>query len=176
MLSTIIFLVVLLVAVVLGLAVMKPDIFKVQRSISIKAPPEKIFALINDYHQWGHWSPYENIDPAMKKTFSGPEKGKGAVYEWEGNAKIGKGRMEILESSSHAKIIIKLDFFKPMEAHNTAEFTLEPKGDVTEVTWAMYGPASLMVKVMHMFFNMDKMVGGQFAEGLSKLKALAERA
>jgi carbon monoxide dehydrogenase subunit G len=176
MLSTLLFLIVLVIAVVLGLAVQKPDIFRVQRSVSIKAPPEKIFGFINDYHQWSHWSPYENIDPAMKKAFSGPEKGKGAVYEWEGNAKIGKGRMEILESSPNAKIIIKLDFFKPMEAHNTAEFTLEPKGDVTEVTWAMYGPASLMVKVMHMFFNMDKMVGGQFAEGLSKLKALAERA
>jgi carbon monoxide dehydrogenase subunit G len=175
MLSTLLFLIVLLIALVLGLAVMKPDIFKVQRSASINAPPEKIFGFINDYHQWSHWSPYENIDPAMKKTFSGPDKGKGTVYEWEGNAKIGKGRMEILESWPHSKIVIKLDMLKPMVAHNTAEFTLEPKGDTTDVTWAMYGPASFFVKVMHVFFSMDKMVGGQFAEGLGKLKAVAER-
>ena len=175
MLKTIALLAIAAIAAVLIYAATKPDTFRVQRTVSIKAPPQKIFPLLNDYHNWPSWSPYEKLDPAMKRTYSGPASGKGSIYEWEGNSNIGKGRMEILESTPPSKLGIKLDFFKPFEAHNTAEFLLEPKGETTDVTWAMFGPLLYTAKVMHMFFNMDKMVGGQFAEGLANLKAAAEK-
>src|SRR5206468_3186084 len=148
--------------------------FRIERGTTIKAPPEKIFALINDFHNWGSWSPWEKMDPTMKRTHSGPPSGLGAVYEWEGNKKVGKGRMEIVESSSPSKTVIKLDFFKPFEAHNTAEFTLEPQGDSTNVTWAMHGRQPYMLKVMCLFMDMDKMVGKDFETGLANMKAAAE--
>jgi uncharacterized protein YndB with AHSA1/START domain len=167
--------VVLVIAAVLVLAAMRPDIFRVERSTRIKAPPDKIFALINDFRSWAAWSPYERLDPAMKRTQSGEPSGKGAVYAWEGNNKVGQGRMEILESSAPSKVVIKLDFLKPFEAHNTAEFTLQQQADETAVTWAMYGPAPFVAKVMGLFVNMDKMVGKDFETGLANLKALAEK-
>jgi uncharacterized protein YndB with AHSA1/START domain len=165
---------VVLLAAVLGYAATKPDKFRIERSASIKAPPEKIFPLINDFHQWGAWSPWEKIDPALKRTYSGADSGHGAVYEWEGNKKVGKGRMEITEASPPSKIIIKLDFFKPFEAHHTAEFTLQPQGDATNITWAMNGSQPYMLKVMTtLFFNMDKMVGKDFETGLANMKSIA---
>jgi uncharacterized protein YndB with AHSA1/START domain len=163
------------IAVVLILAAIKPDTFAVQRSATVKAPPEKIFALINDFHQWESWSPYEHRDPAMKRTFSGAESGKGAVYAWEGNKNVGSGRMEMLEASAPSKIVIKLDFFSPFEAHNTAEFTMLPQGDATNVSWRMHGPAPFMARIMHMFINIDKMVGKDFETGLDNLKRLTEK-
>src|SRR5207344_784877 len=128
----------------LAFAATKPDTFRVQRAASIKAPPEKIFPLLNELHNWSAWSPYEKKDPAMKRTFSGAPSGKGAVYEWDGDSNVGKGRMEIIDAASPSKVVIKLDFIKPFEGHNTAEFTMEPKGDNTVVTWAMYGPSAFM--------------------------------
>src|SRR3982074_765825 len=147
------------IAIVLIRAATKPNTFSVQRATTVKAPPEKIFPLINDFHQWGTWSPYENKDPAMKRSYSGAESGKGAVYGWEGNKNVGSGRMEILDTSAPAKIVIKLDFFPPFEGHNTAEFTMLPQGDATNVTWLMHGPASLMSKVIQVFINLDHMIG-----------------
>jgi uncharacterized protein YndB with AHSA1/START domain len=141
----------------------------------INAPPEKIFALINDLHRWGSWSPYEKKDPTMKRTHSGAANGKGAVYEWEGNRDIGTGRMEITDTSPPSRVSIKLDFIKPFEAHNNVEFTLEPNGHSTNVTWALHGPASYTSKVMSVVFNMDRMVGKDFEAGLAGLKAVAER-
>src|SRR3979490_1411270 len=163
------------IAVVLILAATKPDTLRVQRAITVKAPAEKIFPLINDFHQWRTWSPYEHKDPALKRTYSGAESGKGAVYAWEGNNNVGSGRMEILETSVPSKIRIKLDFFKPFEGHNTAEFTMLPQGDATNVTWLMHGPSPFMGKIMHVFINMDRMVGKDFEIGLANLKKLAER-
>jgi len=116
------------IAVVLILAATKPDRFSVRREITVRAPAEKIFPLINDFHQWVAWSPYEHKDPALKRTYSGTESGKGAVYGWDGNNNVGSGRMEILESAVPSKIVIQLDFFKPFEGHNTAEFTMLPQG------------------------------------------------
>src|SRR6185312_3955506 len=116
------------VAGVLLLAVSKPDKFRVQRTTSVKAPPDRIFPLIADFHGWSNWSPYEKLDPAMKRTFGGADKGKGAVYEWDSDGKAGKGRMEITDAPAPSKVTIKLDFFKPFESHNTAEFKLEPSG------------------------------------------------
>src|SRR6266404_3649696 len=143
--------------IVLILAAAKPGTFRVQRATMVKAPPEKIFPLIDDFHQWGSWSPYENKDPAMR-SYSGAASGKGAVYAWDGNNNVGSGRMEILDASAPSKIVINLDFFKPFEGHNTAEFTMLPQGDATyvttNVTWLMHGPAPFMSKVMQVFMNM----------------------
>ena len=162
------------IAGILILAAMKPDMFVVQRSALINAPAEKIFPLINDYKHWASWSPYEKMDPTMARTFSGPPSGKGAVYEWNGNKSVGHGRMEITDTAQPSRVTIKLDFFTPFEAHNVAEFTMKPEGGATQVTWAMRGPLPYMAKVMHTVFSMDKMVGGQFAEGLANMKAVAE--
>jgi uncharacterized protein YndB with AHSA1/START domain len=173
--AVVVVLLVIVVAAVLGVAATKPDAFRVERTASIKAPPDKIFALINDLHGWGAWSPYEKKDPAMKRTFSGAASGKGAVYEWDGNKNVGKGRMEITETSPPSRILIKLDFISPFEGHNTAEFTMVPKGDATSVTWAMDGPAPFVSKVMQVFINLDSMIGKDFEEGLANLKSLAEK-
>jgi len=153
----------------------RPDAFRVQRSATIKAPPEKIFPHLADFHAWPSWSPWEKIDPALQRTYSGPNSGPGAVYEWSGNKNIGSGRMEILEAAPSSRVLVKLDFLAPFEAHNTAEFTLQPSGDGTTVTWAMYGPNTLMSKLMSLVFNMETMVGPQFETGLNNLKAVAER-
>jgi uncharacterized protein YndB with AHSA1/START domain len=163
------------IAAILILAAVKPGTFSVERSAAIKAPPEKIFPLINDFHQWGSWSPYEAKDPAMQRTFSGAACGKGAVYAWNGNNNVGSGRMEILDAPAPNKVVIKLDFFTPFEGHNTAEFTMLPQGDSTNVTWLMHGPSPFMAKIMHVFMNIDNMVGKDFAVGLANLKRITER-
>lgn len=166
--------VVVLIAAVLIYAATKPDTFRVQRTASIKAPPEKIYPLLNDFKQQVAWSPWEKKDPGMKRAYSGAESGKGSVYEWDGNSDIGKGRLEITESSP-SKVAMKLDFLEPFEAHNMAEFTLAPKGETTDVTWAIFGPMPYISKVMTIFCNMDTMIGKEFEAGLADLKALAER-
>ena len=163
------------IAIVLILAATKPNTFSVQRATTVKAPPEAIFPLINDFHQWRTWSPYETKDPAMKRSFSGAASGKGAVYGWEGNKNVGSGRMEVLDTSMPSKIVIKLDFFTPFEGHNTAEFTMLPQGDATNITWLMHGPAPFMSKVMQVFMNMDRMIGKDFEAGLANLKRLTEK-
>jgi carbon monoxide dehydrogenase subunit G len=175
MLRIIAIVVVVAIAAFLAFAATKPDSFRVERSATIQAPPDKIFALIQDFHKWGTWSPYEKRDPEMKRTYGGPDSGKGSVYAWEGNSKVGAGRMEILEASAPSKVAIKLDFIKPFEGHNTAEFTLVPQGDSTNVNWAMYGPNPYFAKVMQSVFNMDEMIGKDFATGLANLKAAAEK-
>src|SRR3978361_1236899 len=163
------------IAVVLILAATKPDRFSVRREITVQAPAEKIFPLINDFHRWVAWSPWEHRDPALKRTYSGTESGKGAIYGWDGNKNVGSGRMEILESTLPSKIVIQLDFFKPFEGHNTAEFTMLPQGDTTNLTWTMTGPAVFMSKVMQVFMNLDRMIGRDFETGLANLKKLTEK-
>ena len=163
------------IAIVLILAATKPNTLLVQRATSIRAPADRIFPMINDFRQWRTWSPYENKDPAMNRTYEGTENGKGAVYAWDGNNNVGSGRMEILEAAVPSKITIKLDFFKPFEGHNTAEFTMLPQGDVTNLTWTMSGPAVFMSKVMQVFMNLDHMIGRDFEVGLANLKKLAEK-
>ena len=165
----------LAIVAVLIFAATKPDIFRLQRSATIKAPPEKIFALINDFNRWGAWSPWEKKDPAMKRTFGTTTSGMGAKYAWEGNKEVGQGSMEITESVPSSRIAIKLDFLKPFEANNTVDFTLEPNGDATVVTWRMQGPTPYFAKIIHVFMDMDKMVGKDFEAGLSDLKTAAEK-
>ena len=162
------------IAAVLILASRKPDTLRVQRAAAIHAPPEKIFPLISDFHQWRAWSPYEDRDPNLERNYGGAASGKGAVYEWNGNKNVGSGRMEILDAPAPSKVVIKLDFLKPFEAHNTAEFTLLAQGDTTNVTWLMHGPAPFMSKVMQVFMNMDNMIGKDFETGLANLKRITE--
>lgn len=165
---------IVLASVFIGLAAMKPDTFRVERSASIKAPPEKIFFLLNDFDNFTAWSPYEKKDPAMKRVIGGAPSGKGAVYEWDGNETVGKGRLEIVDSVPPKKIDMTLDFEKPFPANNIVVFTLEPKGGETGVTWTMHGPAPFVSKLMQVFFDMDRMVGADFETGLANLKTLAE--
>lgn len=167
--------VIAVLAALFAYAATRPDTFRVQRATGIKAPPEKIFALIDDLHGWGSWSPWEKKDPAMKRTHSGAASGQGAVYEWDGNTEIGKGRMEITETSPPSKVAIKLDFIKPFEAHNIVEFTLEAQGNSTNVTWAMHGPSPYLSKVIGIFIDMDNMIGKDFEAGLANLKTAAEK-
>ncbi len=174
MFKTLSIIVVALVVAVLAFAATRSDNFEVQRSTSIQASPEKIFALIDDFHHWGAWSPWEKMDPAMKRAHSGAAAGRGAAYAWEGNSKVGQGRMEITESSPSSRVAIKLDFIKPFEGHNIAEFTLEPQGGATHVTWTMRGQNPYVAKLMGIFVDMDKMIGKDFEAGLANLKGAAE--
>ena len=162
------------IAAILILAVTKPNNLRVQRAISINAPAENIFPLISDFHRWRSWSPYEEKDPAMKRTYGGADSGRGATYAWDGDTNVGSGRMEILEAAAPSKIVIKLDFFKPFEGHNTAEFTMLPQGDGTHVTWVMHGPANFMSRLIQVFINLDRMIGRDFETGLAKLKTITE--
>lgn len=162
------------IAVVLILAAMKPDSFSVRRSIVIAAPPERIYPLIADFKAWSAWSPWEKKDPAMKRDFSGAPSGVGARYAWDGDKNVGRGSMEIVEATP-AKVGLKLDFVTPFEAHNDTVFALQPQGQATEVTWTMTGPTPFLAKIIHVFMNMDRMVGGDFESGLKAMKAQAER-
>ena len=175
MIQWIVIAVVVIVAAILLIAAMKPDTFRVERSATINAPPEKIFPLLNDFHNWPGWSPWEKKDPAMKRTHGGAASGKGAAYTWEGNKDVGTGGMEIVDSAPPSRLTIKLDFMKPFEAHNVVDFALAPQGNATRVNWSMQGPAPFMSKVMQVFMSMDRMVGKDFESGLANLKALAEK-
>jgi hypothetical protein len=165
----------ILVGAILAFAATRPDSFTVRREAAIKAPAEKIYPLISDFNRWGAWSPYEKKDPAMKRSFSGPGAGKGAVYAWEGNKEVGAGRMEIAEAAAPSRVSLKLDFTRPFEAHNRVDFSLEPKGGATQVTWALQGPMPFISKVICLFVDMDSMVGADMEAGLANLKAIAEQ-
>ena len=177
MLKTLAIIGVIVVVVIAGIllyAATKPDSFRVQRVVLINAPSDKVFPLINDFKAWPAWSPYEKKDPAMKRSLGAVTAGKGATYAWEVDKNVGQGSMEMIESAPQ-KVVIKLDFLKPFEAHNIAEFTLEPKGDGTAVIWAIYGPSPFMSKVIGTFMNFDDMIGRDFEKGLADLKAVAEK-
>lgn len=175
MLKTIFLLLLAVIVALCGYAASRPDTFRVERSITINASPKAIYPLINDFHQWEAWSPWEKIDPQIQRTYSGAHEGVGAIYAWSGNKDIGSGRMEIVESVPESKIILKLDFVTPFEAHNMVEFTLAGQGDSTLVTQAMYGPSPFISKLVGIFFSMDKMVGDKYEEGLRNLRTLAEK-
>jgi len=150
--------------------------FQVQRSLRINASPEKIYPLINNMRGMNTWNPFAEADPEIKITYSGPESGKGARYDWTGNSKVGDGNIEITDASAPNRVTLQLNMLKPLEAHNTVVFTLVPNGDGTDVNWAMSGERPFIGKVMDAVFNMDRMVGGQFEKGLAKLKSIAEKA
>jgi uncharacterized protein YndB with AHSA1/START domain len=164
----------LAVAVLLIHAATKPDSFTIQRSASIAAPPDRLFALIHATQPFNTWNPYARKDPTMKLRYEGPASGPGAAYAWD-SENAGAGRMEVIEASAPTRVAMRLDFERPMKATNRVDFTLEPQGAQTKVTWAMSGPMPYISKLMTTFFDMDKMVGDDFAAGLANLKAAAER-
>jgi uncharacterized protein YndB with AHSA1/START domain len=174
MLKLIVIALVVLLALILIYAATRPDTFHVERSISIKAPPEKIFALINDFRQWDAWTPY-NKDPAMKKTYSANTSGKGAHYAWEGNKEVGQGEITITDTTPPREIEMELHMIKPFEGRNHVVFSIDAAGDSTKVIWALEDRHTYFVKLLSVFLNLDKMIGSDFETGLAKLKAVAER-
>jgi uncharacterized protein YndB with AHSA1/START domain len=168
--SVIAVLVVILVVVIAT----RPEDFSISRSATVAAPPEKVFPQVNDLHNWEAWSPWAKLDPNMKMTFTGPETGTGAAYTWSGNSKVGEGRMTIVESRPSELVRIKLEFMKPFAATNASEFTFQPQGNQTTVTWSMTGKRNFMTKAMSLVMSMEKMLGGQFEQGLAQMKAIAE--
>lgn len=174
MLTTILVVIALMIVALLAYAATRPGSFRIERNAAIKASPKKILSLLEDFREWRKWSPWEELDPNLKRNYSGAEKGVGAIYAWEGNSKAGHGRMEILEASPR-RVRIKLDFLKPFKASNTAEFMLTPAGDDTTVNWAMVGAQPFMVKLMSIFMDMEKMVGPDFERGLANMKRAAEQ-
>ncbi len=175
MLKLIFILIAVTIVAILILASFKPDSFRVERSTLIQATPEKVFPHINDLRSWAAWSAWEKMDLQMKKTYSANTAGKGATYEWEGNKKVGHGRMTIADSVPDNKIVIQLDFITPFEAHNMGELTLQAQNTGTLVTWAMYGPMPFISKLFSVFVSMDKMIGKDFEAGLANLKTVAEK-
>lgn len=179
MLKTMLFVVIgaaVVIAALVAYAATRPDAFRIARSITIAAPPEAIFPLIDDLRKFATWSPYDKKDPDMARAFSGPSHGTGQRYDWDGDSNVGKGWLVITSSSAPSRVDIDLNMLKPIEATNKVAFTLEPEGATTKVTWAMEGKSSLVAKVMHLFFNVEKMVGGDFEAGLASLKSAAEGA
>jgi hypothetical protein len=174
MLKKILIAVAVIVVVLAVIVVLQPSEFRVARSATISAPAPTVFAQVNDFHKWQAWNPWGQIDPAMKQTYEGPPAGTGAIYTWAGNNEVGEGRMTIIESRPSELIRVKLEFFKPFAATNTAEFTFKPEANQTAVTWSMFGDKNFMAKAIHLFINMDKMIGGQFEKGLAEMKSVVE--
>jgi hypothetical protein len=164
-----------IVALLFAVVALQPSDFRVERMATIPAPPSRVFPLVNNLHRWQAWSPWERIDPNLQRTYTGPESGVGASYRWVGNSDVGEGRMTIIESTPDELVRIKLEFFKPFAAVSTAEFSFEPVANSqTKVTWSMSGPKNLLAKAIHLFISMDKMIGGQFEQGLANLTAAVE--
>ena len=162
------------VAVFVIIVVTRPDDFRVTRSATIAASPAVVFEQVNDFHKWDDWSPWAKLDPTCKNTFDGAPAGKGAKFAWDGNNKVGAGRMTITDSQPPELIRINLEFLRPFKAINTTEFSFKPNGSGTEVTWNMFGKSNFMSKAFGLFVNCDKMIGKDFEKGLASLKSLAE--
>ncbi|MDB5439226.1 MAG: polyketide cyclase [Caulobacteraceae bacterium] len=169
--------IVLALAVIIGLALSKAKNFTIQRTMEIAAPAERIYAEIEDFHRWAGWSPWDNVDPAMQKTYSGAAKGVGAVYDWSSaQKKVGVGRMTITGAQPVERVNIDLEFHKPFAARNDIVFSLIPEGGVTRVSWAMHGSSPFMHRLMGVFMDMDAMVGKDFEHGLRNLRNVTEKA
>jgi Polyketide cyclase / dehydrase and lipid transport. len=167
-----------LAVIVLGFVIvvaLRPSEFRVIRSATLAAPPEAVFAQVNDFHNWNSWSPWAKLDPAAKNSFEGPAAGNGAVFRWDGNKDVGAGSMTILDSRPPNSIKIQLDFIKPFKGTSTAEFTFKPQGEQTLVTWSMYGKNNFIAKAIGLFIDCDKMIGGMFEQGLANMKSQVEK-
>jgi len=164
------------IAVFAAYVALLPSDFRITRSATIAAPPAAVFEHVNDFHKWEAWSPWAKLDPNAKATFEGPEAGPGAVFKWSGNNEVGEGTMTVTESRPPQLVRINLEFVKPMAGTSTAEFTFQPQGEQTNVTWSMFGQNNFISRAICMFMNQDKMVGGYFEKGLANLKATAESA
>lgn len=175
MIKTIALLLVLAIGALLLYAASRPKVMAVQRSALIQAPAEKIHPLINDLHRFNTWNPYEKKDPAIKGSYRGPASGPGAGYDFEGNKDVGKGSIQITGAVVPASVTMELHMIEPMEGRNTIAFTLAPRGEATEVTWAMHGPSPFIARLAGVFFDMDRMIGRDFEAGLANLKSVAEQ-
>ena len=171
MLKKILLVLAVLIVVFVVVVITRPDEFKVVRSAAIPAPAAAVFAQVNDLHKWNEWSPWARLDPNAKETFSGPEAGKGATFAWSGNSEVGEGSMTITDSRPNELVAFNLVFVKPFAGTSTAQFTFKPEGDQTNVTWAMSGRNNFIAKAISLFMDCDKMVGGQFEQGFTNLKA-----
>ena len=175
MLKIVLLVVVVIIVGVLVFAATRPTNFVVTRTALINAPPEKLSGMVEDFHQWGAWSPWEKMDPTMKRTYDGPAKGVGSSYAWVGNDKVGSGSMRIEKVEPGREVVFGLHFVKPFKADNLGRFTFQPEGAGTKVVWSMEGKNPYIAKVMGLFFNMDKLIGKDFEAGLNNMKALAEK-
>lgn len=175
MVVKIILIVLFVIAAVCVFAACKPDTIRIQRAITINAPPEKVFRFIDDFHNWGYWAPQDREDSTLQRTYSGPASGAGSKSVWQGSGSAGSGSMEIVDASPNRTVAIKVDFLRPFEAHNTNEFSLQQDGASTVVTWKMQGTNPYIAKVMSVFANMDRVMGAHFEAGLRNLKAAAEK-
>jgi hypothetical protein len=175
MLKTILIVVAVLILLFLVIVAIQPSDFRITRSINVAAPADVVFAQVNDLRKMDTWSPWLEPDPAVRKTFEGPQSGEGAVFAWAGNNQVGEGRLTITESHPYDLVRIRLDFIKPFATTNTAEFTFEPEGEQTMVTWSMEGENNFIAKAISMFIDMDKMIGGNFEKGLANMKTIGRR-
>ena len=176
MLKKVLLAIVVVVAVLAVVVATRPSTYRIQRSIHLAAPPEVTYAQVVSLHRWEAWSPWAKLDPAAKSTYEGPAAGVGAIFRWAGNNQVGEGSMTIMESRPAELVRFRLDFLKPFKVTNTAEFTFQPDGGQTVVTWSMTGKSSFICKAVGLFMNMDKMIGGQFEKGLADLKSVSEAA
>ena len=165
-----------IVVVALVVVAMQPSEYRVTRTATVAAPAPVVFAQVNDFHKWDTWNPWAKIDPAMKQAYEGAPAGVGAIYTWSGSGEVGEGRMTLTESRPNDLIRIRMEFLKPFAATSIAEFTFKPEGDRTAVTWSMAGDKNFVAKALHLFMNMDKMIGDQFDKGLAQMKTAAEAA
>jgi hypothetical protein len=164
------------IVVFLGIVALQPSDYRVTRSAVVSAPAPAVFAQVNDFRKWEAWSPWAKLDPAARSSFDGPQAGKGAIFRWAGNSKVGEGSMTLTESRPSDLVRIRLDFVKPMAGTSFTEFTFKPQGNQTAVTWTMSGEKNFISKAICMFLDQDKMIGGHFEKGLASLKSVVEGA
>lgn len=176
MLKKIIVVLIIIIAVFVTIVALQPSEYRLTRSLDISAPPDAIFAQVNDFHKWNDWSPWAKLDPDAKYTYEGASSGTGAINTWTGNDKVGQGSMTILESHTNDSIHIKLEFIKPFPAVCATDFTFKPQGNQTAVMWTMTGTNNFMGKAFCLFMSMEKTVGPDFEKGLAQMKAVAESA
>ncbi|MEZ5399695.1 MAG: SRPBCC family protein [Bryobacteraceae bacterium] len=175
MLKKILIVIVALLAAFLAVAAMQPDTFTVTRTATVAAAPETVFALVNDFHEWPKWSPWEQLDPNMTRTHTGSPAGQGASYAWTGNSDVGSGRMTIAESRPNEHVRIDLEFIEPFASKSITDFSFQPEGAGTKVEWKMSGDNNFISKIFGLLMGgMDKMVGPDFEKGLAQMKSAAE--
>lgn len=167
--------VVITIAALLIYGALQPPAFSVVRETDFNAPSSAVFTQLNNFHNWANWSPWERLDPALHRNYNGPETGVGAKYSWAGNKKVGEGNMEITHSDPNRRVQVDLNFLKPFQASNIAEFTITPASAGSHLRWEMRGNRPFMMRVMGFAFNMDKMIGGDFEKGLANMKAVVKK-
>jgi hypothetical protein len=163
-----------LMVVLVAIIIVQPSEYHVSRTLSMAAPVPDIFAQVNDFHRWDAWSPWAKLDPAAKVSFEGPAAGKGAIFAWSGNSKVGEGRMTLLESVPDSLVRTRTDFVKPFVGSSYSEFVLRPQGGGTAVSWTIFGENDFIGKAMCLIISMDKMLGGEMEKGLASIKRVVE--